>query len=130
MGIVNNIVNFVFPIQRRLYRPVGRFTPNPNQFRSGNLPRRFSPRRLWPNGQIPSQRTRFVQPQQTQVQFRRPLARATNSVSQPMQMRPAVRIPPVQPKSFLSEMFSNNINPPAMRAQPKRAGFGFEDIIS
>ena len=124
MGIVNNIVNFVFPVQRQLYRPAGRFTPNPNQFRSRNLPRRFSPRRLWPNGQMPSQRARFVPSTQTQVQFRRPLARTINSTPQSIQMQPVARIPSVPPRNFLSEMLSTNINPPAQRPQPKRNGFG------
>lgn len=112
MGIIGNVIDFVFPVQQRLYHPTGRFIPNPNQFRSPQLQRRFSSRRLWPNGQSSCAQARSARvPITSPSQFRRPLAQ-----------RPLPQ--PVQKRSFLGEMFSNNINPPAMRAQPKRNGFG------
>lgn len=111
MGIINNVINFVFPIQRPLYRPTGRFVSNPTQFRSPNLQRRFR-RRLWPNVQVPYSQARYAQvPITPSTQFRRPLAQ--KPISQPVQKR-----------SFLGEMFSSNINPPGLRPQPKRNGFG------
>ena len=115
MGIVSNIVDFVFPIQRtsirpNLYRPTGRFVNGSTQFRSHQLQRRFSQRRLWPNGQVPYSQVRSTQVVNTS-QFIRPLA-----------PRPIPQ--PVQKRSFLESMFSNNINPPSMRPQPKRNGFG------
>lgn len=119
MGIISNVIDFVFLIQRPLYGPAGRFVSNSNQFRSPNLQRRFR-RRLWPNGQNSIQRARAnpnYQPQSS-AQFRRPLARTIIPTSKPMQL------PIVQKKNFFSEMFSPNINPPAMQAQQKKPGFG------
>ena len=117
MSIVSNIVDFVFPIQRtrlrpRLYQQSGRFVTNSARFRSPQLQRRFSQRRLWPNGQVPYTQARSIQhPIAITSQFRRPLAQ--KPISQP-----------IQKNSFWKEMFSNNINPPSMRSPPKRNGFG------
>jgi len=120
MGIVSSIVDFVFPVQRRLYHPTSTIARNPNQFRSPNLQRRFR-RTLWPNGQTPIRRVISSSSYQTPTtQFRRPLARPLPQVSVQRQ----AQLPPVSKKSFLSEMFSTNINPPKMGPQPKRNGFG------
>lgn len=113
MGIISNLIDFVFPIQKPLNRPIGRFVPNPNRFRSPNLQRRFR-RRLWPNGQMPIRSNQV----QSSSQVRRPLARTIAPSSKPMQSHP------IQKKSFWVEMFSSNINPPAMTQQQRKPGFG------
>ena len=126
MGIVSSIIDFVFPIQRRLYNPIGRFTRNPNQFRSPNMQRRFMRRRLWPTRVINTQQRISINPASS-IQFRRPLARTLTPQLKPL-ASPSNPLLPAQPivakKSFWSEMFSPNITPPSMQPQKKRNGFG------
>lgn len=125
MGLISNIVDFVFPIQRRLYHPTGRFVSKPTQFRSPIMQRRFARNRLWLNQarlnqvRIQSQRAmpQGAYPSST-PQFRRPLERTLTQAPMSRQVQPT------QKRSFWSEMFSPNINPPLARPQPKRTGFG------
>lgn len=115
MGIVNSIIDFVFPIQRRLYHSTGRFIRNPRRFRSPLVQRRFARSRLWPRGAISPRRLSTAP--HSSIQFRRPLAKTITPVLAPL---PKV----TQKKSFWSEMFSPNITPPRMQPQSKRSGFG------
>jgi hypothetical protein len=118
MGILTSIIDFVFPIQRRLYHPTGRFVGNSNQFRSPNMQRRFERNRLW------RPRTGLNLRRQPQV-FNTLSRRITPIRALPLRATtPPTITPPVQKKGFLAEMFSPNINPPLARPQPKRKGFG------
>jgi hypothetical protein len=120
MGIISSVIDFVFPIQRtqKLYHSQGRFASNQNQFRSPSLQRRFSRRRLWPNG-VPVERVSsakpYLLPQQTQ--FRRPLARTIIPVQNPSP-RPVIK------NDFFSEMFSSDMHLPTQRPVQKKSGFG------
>ncbi len=120
MGLINNIINFVFPIQRRLYHPTGRFFSKSTQFRSPIMQRRFAQGRLWrttarPILQRAQNRAVYQIPRLNPI---RPFSQVQTQTPKPMQVQQA------QKKSFWGEMFSPNINPPSMRAQQKRKGFG------